>query len=67
MVMSMHNHLVPSKTKHPNLIQAICKLVSIIPITLVFQEVKGHQDRIRAFDTLDCPSQLNIYADNDAK
>jgi hypothetical protein len=46
---SVRNHLVPSKMKHPNLIQAICKLVSIIPITVVFQEVKGHQDRNRAF------------------
>jgi hypothetical protein len=58
---------VPSKTKHPNLIQAICKIVSIIPTTVVFQEVKGHQDCIRAFDMLDRPSQLNVYADNDAK
>ncbi len=29
--------------------------------TIVFQEVKGHQDRNHAFDTLDCPSQLNVY------
>ncbi len=41
--------------------------MSVIPITVVFQEVKGHQDCNHAFDMLDHPSQLNVYADADAK
>lgn len=58
---------VSSKTKHADLVRAIQKLINAILIEVELREVTGHQDRYQAFTDLDRPSQLNVYANAEAK
>lgn len=52
---------------HIDLIRAIRKLKSILPVQLTIEHVKGHQDDNKNFGELDRMSQLNVEADTEAK
>jgi hypothetical protein len=58
---------VPLRTKHTDLIRAICKIVLELPIEVVFKDVMGHQDKHVLYKDLDRPSQLNVQVDSEAK
>ena len=52
---------------HIDLIRAIRKLKSLIPVKLTIEHVTGHQDKTKNFGDLDRMSQLNVEVDNEAK
>ena len=53
--------------KHIDLIWAIWKLASSIPIDVEFEDVTAHLDDHHHFEDLDLPSQLNVQVDYEAK
>jgi hypothetical protein len=58
---------VNQNTPHADLIRAICHITALLPVTVTFTHVKGHQDESAAFDSLPHLSQLNIEMDAQAK
>lgn len=51
---------VSSKSEHADLIWAIRKIITEIPIEVELKEVKGHLDKHYTFLNLDRPSQLHV-------
>ena len=47
-----------------DIISACINLKKIIPLTLKFEHVKGHQDAKKSISRLSVPSQLNIRMDS---
>ena len=58
---------VPPKRKHSDILRAIRRVHSEIPVTLNFEHVRGHQDETVAYQDLDTPSKLNVDCDLIAK
>ena len=50
-----------------DIIQAICKLILNLPITVDIFHVKAHQDQDQPFDELSPYAQINIMADHYAE
>ena len=58
---------VSLRTKHADLLRAIRRIRTTIPIDVDFHDIDGHQDKLKHFQDLDRPSQLNVLADTEAK
>ena len=58
---------VPSRWNHADLIRAIRKIKSELPIEIEFSWVEGHQDDDIALEDLPRMAQLNVHADRMAK
>jgi hypothetical protein len=59
--------LVPTRIKHSDVIRAIRRVRSELPVTIKFEHVYGHQDDFCAFDDLALPAQVNTLCDSLAK
>ena len=58
---------ISPNSKHSDVTSAVIKTISMLPIDLKFQHVKGHQDDELEFCDLSRLSQLNVLMDIDAK
>ena len=58
---------VTTRNTYCDLLSACAALKEQIPIELIFQDVKGHQDDTVRFSQLSFPSQLNVLMDTLAK
>ena len=66
--LSSHTWLQPSICiKHIDLIRAIRKLATSLPIKVTFTHIYGHQDNDNTYAQLDQPSQINVDMDSAAK
>ena len=66
--LSSHTWLQPSiRIKHVDLIRAIHKLATSLPIKVTFAHIYGHQDNDNTYAQLDRPSQINVDTDSAAK
>ena len=62
-----HRHTVSTRFSNCDIVSACVKLKETIPIQLVFEHVKGHQEDHRPIQALPVPAQLNILMDSLAK
>ena len=60
------NNIHPSH-KHADLLSATKKILKLLPITILTQHIKGHQDEYTPYDILPRMAQLNVDADTRAK
>jgi hypothetical protein len=58
---------INQNTPHADLLQSICHLTLLLPITIWFTHVKGHQDWGVQFSSLPRLSQLNVEMDHHPK
>lgn len=58
---------INQNTPHTDLIQSICRLTVLLPVTIRFTHVKGHQNQEALFSLLPWLSQLNVEMDLCAK
>ena len=58
---------VPQTKKHADILRAIRKVRCTIPINLIFEHIRGHQDETIPLESLDRPAQLNVECDILAK
>ena len=68
LLLSSYDELqVGLSTKHLDLVRAIRKLHTSLPIDVRFQDIEGHQDDDVEYEDLDRPAQLNVDMDRTAK
>ena len=65
-VFHSYSNTHPSQ-KHSDLLSATTKILKILPIKIITQHIKGHQDDHTLYDILPRLAQLNIDADIRAK